>query len=103
MLTRYPANTKPDPRLDRPPKLFYTSLHLSCARPFRVRPAMKSSSDPSATPSIQSPCVRNCCLDDADICLGCGRRLEEILHWGEASNSEKEAILALAKERREQR
>ncbi|MFY8123363.1 MAG: DUF1289 domain-containing protein, partial [Silanimonas sp.] len=28
-----------------------------------------------------SPCVRHCCLDEADECLGCGRTLEEIKAW----------------------
>ncbi|MEB5521801.1 DUF1289 domain-containing protein, partial [Vibrio cholerae] len=25
------------------------------------------------TCSYKSPCVRHCCLDDKDICIGCGR------------------------------
>ena len=28
--------------------------------------------------SVESPCIRHCTLDDADICLGCGRTLDEI-------------------------
>lgn len=31
---------------------------------------------------VDSPCVGNCCLDDADVCLGCYRTLEEIKSWG---------------------
>lgn len=42
---------------------------------------------------IKSPCVRNCCLDDADICVGCGRTLQEILVWGSAKPEEKRRIL----------
>ena len=49
---------------------------------------------------IDSPCVRNCCLDDADICLGCARSLQEITRWGAASNADKLVILAAAQERR---
>ncbi|MBT1445777.1 DUF1289 domain-containing protein [Shewanella sp. JM162201] len=30
---------------------------------------------------LPSPCVRNCCLDDSDICVGCGRSYDEILAW----------------------
>lgn len=48
---------------------------------------------------ISSPCVRNCCLDDADVCLGCGRTLQEIIHWSEADNREKQKILSAAKKR----
>ncbi len=29
----------------------------------------------------KSPCVRNCCLDSDDICLGCFRSMTEITQW----------------------
>ena len=38
---------------------------------------------------IASPCVRNCCLDQQDMCVGCFRVLDEIVGWGAASKSEK--------------
>lgn len=50
--------------------------------------------------SAESPCVRNCCLDSDDVCMGCGRKLEEILEWHHASESERKKILELAKTRR---
>ncbi|EGU49675.1 hypothetical protein VIOR3934_04784 [Vibrio orientalis CIP 102891 = ATCC 33934] len=53
-------------------------------------------------PIYPSPCVRNCCLDGNDVCLGCFRTLEEILNWSHSSNVEKQAILAKCKERRAQ-
>lgn len=43
-----------------------------------------------------SPCVRQCCLDDADTCLGCGRTLQEILDWHTADSDGRAAILARA-------
>jgi predicted Fe-S protein YdhL (DUF1289 family) len=43
-----------------------------------------------------SPCVRDCCLDEAEVCMGCGRSLQEILRWHAASPEEREAILAAA-------
>ena len=46
--------------------------------------------------SVASPCVRNCCLDDQDICLGCHRSVDEIIAWGNAGNSERRAILERA-------
>lgn len=49
---------------------------------------------------VQSPCVRNCCLNEADICLGCFRSLEEITRWSLADDETKKLILALAAERR---
>lgn len=48
---------------------------------------------------IPSPCVRNCCLDKKDICIGCGRSVEEIIRWGDADNKERRRILELAEER----
>lgn len=50
---------------------------------------------------IASPCVRNCCLNDSDICLGCGRSLHEITQWGASNNSEKRSIIVTAAERRQ--
>lgn len=47
-------------------------------------------------PPIKSPCVRNCCLDEQDVCLGCRRSLEEIIAWGNADNDERRAILERA-------
>ncbi|MGH8028496.1 MAG: DUF1289 domain-containing protein [Arenimonas sp.] len=48
----------------------------------------------------QSPCVRNCCLDDDDVCLGCGRKLDEILAWHGADTAGRDQILVLAAQRR---
>jgi len=50
-----------------------------------------------------SPCVRNCCLDDDDVCLGCGRAIEEITGWNRASLEEKREIITRAGERMERR
>jgi predicted Fe-S protein YdhL (DUF1289 family) len=49
--------------------------------------------------TVESPCVRDCCLDEADVCMGCGRELQEILRWHKASREEREAILVAAKAR----
>lgn len=51
---------------------------------------------------VQSPCVRNCCLNEADICLGCFRSLEEITRWGQVNDEAKMQILTLAAARRSQ-
>ena len=50
-----------------------------------------------------SPCVRNCCLDDNDICLGCYRSITEITGWSAADNHQRSEILARCRQRREQR
>jgi predicted Fe-S protein YdhL (DUF1289 family) len=52
---------------------------------------------------LVSPCVRNCCLDDANVCMGCGRSLQEIVAWGTASDEHKLAILERSRERQRKR
>jgi predicted Fe-S protein YdhL (DUF1289 family) len=42
---------------------------------------------------VDSPCIRQCCLDDKDICVGCFRSLKEILIWGEADRDTKLKII----------
>ena len=52
---------------------------------------------------VTSPCTRNCCLDEGDVCLGCGRSLDEIRLWGQASDRERATILERAVLRRAER
>lgn len=47
-----------------------------------------------------SPCVRNCCLNEDDICLGCFRSLEEIVGWGQSTEERKREVLKLVQNRR---
>jgi len=49
----------------------------------------------------QSPCIRNCCLDDDDICLGCFRSMLEITQWGMVNNQQRIIILQNAQKRRD--
>ena len=48
----------------------------------------------------QSPCVRNCCLNEEDVCLGCFRRLDEITRWSETGDAERRLILRMAEDRK---
>lgn len=48
---------------------------------------------------VASPCVSICCLDDADICLGCQRTVEEITGWSRMDNDQRRAVLGLCHER----
>lgn len=50
--------------------------------------------------TIESPCVRNCCLNDDDICVGCYRSLAEISRWSLADDPAKVLILTAAEARR---
>jgi len=52
---------------------------------------------------VVSPCVRNCCLDKQDVCIGCGRTVEEIIRWGDADDKEKLKILTTAEKRKAKR
>ncbi len=50
---------------------------------------------------VNSPCVRNCCLDKKDVCIGCGRTVEEIDRWGcDVDDKEKRKILAAVEKRK---
>lgn len=51
-------------------------------------------------PVIESPCVRNCCLNDEDICLGCFRSLQEITRWGTLDDHGKQLILESVAQRK---
>ncbi len=51
-------------------------------------------------PVIESPCVRNCCLNDEDICLGCFRSLREITRWGTLDDHGKQLILESVAQRK---
>ena len=55
---------------------------------------------PITSSIIESPCIRNCCLNDDDICLGCGRSLQEITRWSASSDTDKQTTLITAAERR---
>lgn len=58
---------------------------------------MKSLSD---EPEITSPCVRKCCLNEQDICLGCYRSLNEIIDWAAADSVTRQRYLANAAQRK---
>ncbi|WP_220812503.1 DUF1289 domain-containing protein [Pseudomonas paralcaligenes] len=61
---------------------------------------MKNSTSTSSD-AVDSPCRRQCCLDDRDMCLGCGRTLAEILEWGQADNDRRRRIRDDARRRLE--
>ncbi|MBV1930369.1 MAG: DUF1289 domain-containing protein [Porticoccaceae bacterium] len=52
--------------------------------------------------NISSPCIRNCCLNEEDICLGCFRSLDEILQWRAVTDPQKQEIIRLAEVRHTQ-
>jgi len=51
--------------------------------------------------AIASPCIDNCTLNEDDICLGCGRLIDEITAWHDASDEQKNNIIDTGKKRLE--
>lgn len=49
---------------------------------------------------VLSPCIRRCCLDDDDVCVGCFRTLNEITAWSSMSEDEKARCVARSAERK---
>jgi predicted Fe-S protein YdhL (DUF1289 family) len=49
---------------------------------------------------IASPCVRNCCLNTDDICIGCFRHINEILAWKNYKTDDKKLVISNCIERR---
>jgi predicted Fe-S protein YdhL (DUF1289 family) len=48
----------------------------------------------------ESPCIRHCCLNQEDTCIGCFRTLQEIKAWSAATPEEKQLILERAHNRK---
>jgi len=49
---------------------------------------------------IASPCIRICCLDDHDVCLGCFRTLDEIRNWQASDSAVRTQVLQCCEQRR---
>ncbi len=49
---------------------------------------------------IDSPCIKNCCLDENDICMGCFRSLDEILNWTKVDDTLRQQFLKNAQQRK---
>jgi hypothetical protein len=61
------------------------------------------SSTSQAPLPVASPCVRRCTLDQDDVCIGCGRTLDDIRQWGAMSNEQRGECVARAAQRRHER
>lgn len=45
--------------------------------------------------AASSPCINICQMDDdSDLCLGCGRTIDEIIAWGSLRENQRQAIMA---------
>lgn len=52
--------------------------------------------------TINKPCIRQCCLNEEDICLGCFRTFDDMLGWNKATNEEKLKMLQMAGQRKKE-
>lgn len=43
--------------------------------------------------NIQSPCIKQCVLNDENVCLSCLRTLEEIKYWSKMTDAERQNVL----------
>ena len=51
--------------------------------------------------AIESPCVRDCCVDQVTgFCVGCFRTLTEISYWASYTNEERRRVMASIEARR---
>tara|TARA_R110000782_G_scaffold73615_16_gene147336 strand:+ start:217 stop:384 length:168 start_codon:yes stop_codon:yes gene_type:complete len=50
---------------------------------------------------IVSPCIDKCTLNKDGICIGCGRVIDEISDWNNASDEQKMMIINSSKKRLE--
>lgn len=41
---------------------------------------------------VESPCISICRMED-EVCVGCGRTVEEVVEWYNFSNDEKQTVL----------
>jgi predicted Fe-S protein YdhL (DUF1289 family) len=57
---------------------------------------------PASNASVASPCVRQCCLNEQDMCVGCGRYLVEITGWLNFTDEEKMTVVLYAQQRLKQ-
>jgi len=51
--------------------------------------------------AVPSPCIRNCCLNEDQVCLGCFRSVDEITSWNHLSNHERLQVLENSQQRQQ--
>jgi len=71
---------------------------LIVSQPAIVRPPKPLFSNVS--PAVPSPCISLCRLDEAKVCLGCFRHVEDIREWRSADDQRRRVIVAQAERRK---
>jgi len=54
----------------------------------------------NVSPAVPSPCIGTCRLDEARVCIGCFRHVEDIRQWRSADDQRRREICAEAGVRR---
>lgn len=49
---------------------------------------------------INKPCIKKCCLNEEEICLGCFRTFNDMRLWNKASIEEKKEMMEIAERRK---
>lgn len=50
---------------------------------------------------IESPCTRQCCLNDEDVCCGCFRHIDEITGWQKLAEDQKQNVIEACQNRKQ--
>lgn len=51
---------------------------------------------------INKPCIKKCCLNEDDVCLGCFRTFDDMCQWNKANIEEKTQMLKVAHRRKKE-
>lgn len=51
--------------------------------------------------TIPSPCVKQCTLNEQNVCIGCWRNLEEIKQWAVTNDGIRKKVLSNIKKRQQ--
>jgi predicted Fe-S protein YdhL (DUF1289 family) len=57
---------------------------------------------PPPPPVVASPCIKVCVLDARNICVGCGRTIDEITQWSRMTEEQRRQVVDQASQRRSQ-
>ena len=52
-------------------------------------------------PAVESPCIKVCVLDARNVCVGCGRTIDEITQWSRMTEEQQRLVVDRAQQRRE--
>ncbi|MBM0108636.1 DUF1289 domain-containing protein [Steroidobacter sp. S1-65] len=56
---------------------------------------------PPAPLPVASPCIKVCVLDARNVCVGCGRTIDEITQWSRLTEEQQRQVVDRARQRRE--